>query len=119
MTFHFSKEIYNKEAVLKAAYSYTDRAYLHIGADKDSYVVDIIPRSNDINIDEQEFQNEVLSQMVREIVQDKTKNVREIILARALSSTVISGPVMKEEEKEGMQMDIKDILSDWFEKYES
>lgn len=52
MIYTFSKEIYNKEALLKAAYSYTDKAYLHISVDAKNYYVDISPKSEDDRIDE-------------------------------------------------------------------
>ena len=54
--------------------------------------------------------------MVRIHVTNKTKNIRELILARALSSTVIErfeDEIVDEEEP-----DINEILTDWFEKYE-
>lgn len=118
MKFKFSKEIYNKEALLKAAYSFTDRAYIHIDADDAYYIVDVNSKdgnaSNGIKLEA--FKNEILAQMVRQDIHNKTKNIRELILARAFSSTMISEiPSYQPEEGE---VDIDDILKDWFEKYE-
>ena len=118
MRFTFSKEVYNKDALLKAAYSYTDRAYIHIDVDENNYIVDVNMKdnseSNDIKLEA--FQNEILAQMVRQDIRRKTKSIRELILARAFSSTMIS-EVPSYQPEEGI-VDIDDILTDWFEKYE-
>ena len=118
MNFKFSKEIYNKEALLKAAYTYTDRAYIHIDVDGSYFIVDIMPKDSneDDSIKLESFQNEILAQMVRQSIRDKTKTIRELILARAFSSTLI-GEVPSFQPEEGA-IDIDDILKDWFEKYE-
>jgi His-Xaa-Ser system protein HxsD len=118
MLFRFSKEIYNKEAVLKAAYQYTDRAFLHIDVDDTHYIVTVELKSKNETLTE-EFQNEVLAQMVRQQVRIQTKNVRELMLARAFSSTIIEEtPEYEPNEQETFETDINDILTDWFEKYE-
>ncbi len=118
MRFMFSKEIYDKDALLKAAYVYTDKAYIHIDADKESYIVDINMKENaeGEEIQLESFQNEILAQMVRRDIHEKTKSIRELILARAFSSTLIS-EVPSYQPEEGT-VDIDDILKDWFEKYE-
>ena len=41
MHISFSKELYPKSALLKAAYAFTDRAYVYLDADHDRYKVDI------------------------------------------------------------------------------
>lgn len=118
MRFTFSKEIYNIEALLKASYSYTDRTYIHLDADDQYYIVDIVPKKGSINneIDVESFQNEILAHMVRQEIREKTRNIRELVLARAFSSTMISeAPTYKPENN---TMDINDILKDWFVKYE-
>ena len=118
MRFTFSKEVYNKDALLKAAYSYTDRAYIHIDVDENNYIVDVNMKdnseNNDIKLDA--FQNEILAQMVRQDIRSKTKSIRELILARAFSSTMISE--VPSYQPEVGNVDIDDILTDWFEKYE-
>ena len=40
-TFKLNKELYDKKTVFKAAYSFTDIAYIHLDMDDDYYVVDI------------------------------------------------------------------------------
>ena len=36
---HANKEIYSREALLKAAYTFTDHAYLHLSQDKDNWII--------------------------------------------------------------------------------
>ena len=37
----FSKELYSKVALIKAAYNFTDRAYVHLDADQHYYYVTV------------------------------------------------------------------------------
>ena len=65
---------------------------------------------------ENEFENELLAQQARKIVSVKTKNIRELIAARALSSTIVQlGEELEEEESD---YNSADILKDWFEENE-
>lgn len=114
----FSKEIYNKQALLKASYSFTDRAYIHIDVDEQYYLVDISPKTADINISSDDFKNEILAQTVRLHVSNKTKNIRELLLARALSSTLLENKNVEVEEIIEEEFDINNILEDWFKKNE-
>lgn len=117
MRYQFSKEIYLKEALIKTAYGFTDKAYLHIDTDDKYYYVTIDPKNNDISISEKEFHNNLLAEMVRINVSQRTRNVRELILARAFSSTVIEENAV--EPPPEIELDINDVLTDWFEKYDN
>ena len=82
---------------------------------KDDYLVEITPKNGNEN--EQifaEFENELIAQEMRRIVAEKTKNIREMIVARALSSTIID---LKEEdmdeEEDSFEADL--ILTNWYE----
>ena len=116
MEFYFNKELYSRDALVRAAYNFTDKAYLHLDADDNNYIVYIEMKSKDMELSEKEFQNEILAQMVRINVQKRTKNVRELMLARALASTVIEQVEVKEDN--ASEENIHDILQDWFKKYE-
>lgn len=116
MIYRFSKDIYSKEALIKASYRYTDKAYLHLSADKDNYIVEITAKNCADIVSEKEFQNTLLAEMVRLSVADKTKVVRELILARAFSSTIIDKSTV--EEPENIECNIDNILTDWFENNE-
>lgn len=116
MKFSFSKDIYSKDALIKAAYNYTDKAYLHLDADFQNYIVEIEMKDGLAGFSEKEFQNEMLAQMVRMDVQKRTKTIRELMLARAFASTVIERTEVVEDNEP--EVNIDDILQDWFEKYE-
>lgn len=127
MQFRFKRALYEKRALLTAAYKFTDRAYIHLDMDDTDYIVDVEMKPECENIRPELFQNEILAAMVRMDVHKRTKNVRELLLARALASTVVT-PIDEEYEeedsvdletgtKEEVSEDIDDILTDWFEKY--
>lgn len=114
--YKFRKDLYSKEALIKAAYNFIDDFYIHLDSDNNYYIVAIDAREK--NSDYQtikEFQNEMLIQETRKIVNDKTINIREIMYSRAMASTVID---------ENNQEDIVEnenadkILVDWFEENE-
>lgn len=125
----FSKELYPKIALLKAAYAFTDRAYLHLDADEANYYVSLVAKEGAQTISEGDFENEMLCQSLRHEVYSQTKTIRELLMARAMASTVLitdgaqktdlSGPVSTasaeiELETDVVEADEKEILSDWF-----
>lgn len=113
----YSKEIYDKDVLMKAAYVFSDRIYIHIDADDGHYLVEFNPKNhNDLCDYYKEFENELLAQQIRKIVSNKTKNIRELIAARALSSTIVELKENSEEEKSDFSSE--SILKDWFEENE-
>ena len=109
----FNKELYSKIALIKAAYNYTDIAYLHLDADEKYYYVSIESKNMECEINEDDFINEILAQSVRHEVYLQTKNIRELLLARAMATSV----VIENEQKEILQDDDfneNEILKDWF-----
>lgn len=78
----FNREMYSKIALIKAAYNFTDKAYIHLDADDNYYYVTIEPKEDE-EVSEKDFINEMLTQSVRHEVYQQTKNIRELLLARA------------------------------------
>ena len=113
--FDFSRELYSKEAVMKAAYTFIDDFYLHLDCDENAYLVEIEAREGKKELNAKTFLNEVLIQETRRIVDERTKDIREMIYARAMASTVIEEHPL-EEPKEAE--DAERILMDWFEENE-
>lgn len=113
--FTFKKELYSKEALLKSAYRYVDDFYIHLDDNQLDYIVEIEPKKEYVELNIEEFKNEMLIQETRKIVADKTHNLREMIFARAMASTIII-------ENDDMELvednDVDDILVNWFDKYE-
>ena len=112
-----SKELYDRQTLLKAAYAFTDEIYFHLDADEDYYYAYMRPKQGkDDKEIEARFENELLSQQTRRIISESTKSIREMIIARALSSTVIDLADMEESEEQKYSAD--KILEDWFQRNE-
>ena len=113
----FRKELYPKSALLKAAYQFTDKAYLHLDADEENYYVDLKAKNKSDPVSEDEFQNEMLAQSVRHELYLQTKSIRELLLARAMATTVITSddfvPVEDEASSDNCYSE-SSILKDWF-----
>lgn len=110
----FHKELYSKIALIKAAYNFTDIAYVHLDADENYYYVSIEPKENSQTVSEQEFINEMLTQSIRHEVYQETKNIRELLLARAMATSVIVDENMVDDEQQEDGFTENDILEDWF-----
>lgn len=113
MEFRYSKELYPKDVLIKAAFHFLDVAYVHLDCNETEYIVRVNAKDA-CNIDEAEFDNEILSQLARHTILEQTKEVRTLTLARALGSSVV---VRSEEDDAVMQDSIPsdNILKDWFE----
>jgi His-Xaa-Ser system protein HxsD len=82
--------VYGLTAILKSAYLFTDRAYLHIQrAGTEHLEVRIRPKGPDGSPDALagEFLNDLLDQRLREIIGQETQQARDLILAHALTKT--------------------------------
>ena len=82
------KSLHPSIAILKAAYMFLERAYVHIEETEDEWIVHLSPK-RDTDFLSEEFENEVIGQTLREQVYQRTKTLREILLARAMTSTMI------------------------------
>ena len=118
MTLKFRRELYNKAALIKAAYNFTDIAYVHLDADADYYYVDIESKAPDKAISEKELINEMLTQSVRHEVYQQTKNIRKLLLARALSTSLIVDEDLLDDNEPSEKFSDSDILRDWFGSHE-
>lgn len=109
----FSKELYSKTALIKAAYNFTDKAYLHLDADEKYYIVTIELRDSKSSISQKDFENEMLAQSVRHEIYCQTKNIRELLMARAMATSVVTDS-NSEYEISDANFDENEILKDWF-----
>jgi His-Xaa-Ser system protein HxsD len=114
MKIYYDKELYPKDVVIKSAYAFTDRAYIHLDLINDKYEFDVTIKDASDQLSKGEIDNELLMQSARYLVEKETKNVREIILGRALASSMIQKNAdINEEDHSG---DATEILKDWFSK---
>ena len=113
----YNRELYSKTALIKAAYNFTDRAYLHLDADKNYYYVSISTKDGQPEVTDQEFENEILAQSARHEIYLQTKNIRELMLARAVATSVgAPREEAAETDSENTHTFSEDeILKDWFE----
>lgn len=111
------KEIYDRETLLKACYAFTDVAYMHLDADERCYYVEMTPKDGSASADllYRKLENELIFQQTRRSVAKNTQAIREIIIARAMASTIVDldpAPVPGE-----ASFSADDILKDWFEEH--
>ncbi|MDR1642903.1 MAG: His-Xaa-Ser system protein HxsD [Clostridiales bacterium] len=117
----FNKSTYPQEALIKSAYYFVADYYLEIEHDDNNFYVEINAKKNrngvDYNILAKEFKNELLANTIRYIVSQKTRTVRELVLARALASTVLDNGIDNQinSENQDEEFNIDEILTDWFE----
>ena len=113
----YNRELYSKTALIKTAYNFTDRAYLHLDADKNYYYVSISTKDGQPEVTDQEFENEILAQSARHEIYLQTKNIRELMLARAVATSVAAPrEEAAETDSENTHTFSEDeILKDWFE----
>lgn len=122
MRIQYDKEFYSKEALLKAAYHFTDRAYVYLGVEDGSFFVDFTAKGGtqfDKEKLENEFKNELLAQVIHQTVSEETTVLRELLVARALSSTMVDEGISSDAAESPMTEDAQDeldaIAKDWFD----
>lgn len=82
--------VYSLSALLRVAYRFTDRCYLHLQKKSETIVaVRFRSKTAEMPLDgiAGEFCNELLDQSLREIVAQESEPVRNLVLAHALSRT--------------------------------
>ena len=119
-----SKTLYPASVVLKSAYNFIDSCYIHIDDDGDMWVVWLEPKTSDgiLRDIKKSFENELVSQAVRLIVYERTRNIREMMLARALSSSMAVVRGDEDAVSDYRADDISDeeldgILTSWFDSH--
>ena len=118
-----AREMYPSEVLLSAAYKFIDQAYIHFSVSDEYWEVNISKKVTSCDVEKvaKEFENNLISQTLRCIISEKTKTLREIILARALTSTYINDddPILKikAEQEDVSDEELEKILTNWFEIY--
>lgn len=116
---NLEKDLYSNDTIMRTAYHFIDDYYIFLEKDGEFVAVRIVPKKEKEITDrlriqiEGEFRNELLNQEVRKSIRKDTKNIRELILARAMYSTYIEKPEDIQESESEYCVD--DIAKDWFE----
>ncbi|EHJ00371.1 hypothetical protein CDLVIII_3822 [Clostridium sp. DL-VIII] len=124
IAFYLNKDIYNVKTIMKAAYNFIEGFYIllnYVNSD-----IEVVLESKEQKNSEEmkkykgEFYNELLRQNIRYIVAKDTKNIRELVMGRALYDTCIEYEDTKEDVNENSPelKDELDILVNWFDKNE-
>ena len=118
------KSLYPPVVVLKAAYNFLDQAYIHVEETETGWIIQMSKKSDDDAgfPTPEEFENELVSQALREQVYQRTRALREMLMARAMTSTIIDheDPLhrLEAENEDISPEELNEILTDWFERYE-
>ena len=113
MQIKYKKELYSRNVLFKTCYKFTDIAYVHLDSDDEDFIVTISPKdSTDKSDFELEFSNQMIEEVNREIVTEQTKNIRQILLARSLASTVVYDDEIAEIETD---VSDKSAMRNWFD----
>ena len=121
ITLRVSKNLYSSSVMLKAAYTFLDKIYIHVEDLDMIWIVHMKAKNEntDITVFKDKFENELIFQSVRRNVYQQTNKIRELLMARAMASTII------DEEKnidisceEKVDENLDDILKSWFDTHE-
>lgn len=119
MIIKLSEELYPKESILKTAYKFSGDYQIYLDKKEGYYYLEVNSADgkdiNDIEL-EHEIRKELIAQVARYSIVQQTQDLRNIIVARALASTIIDDTDIGYVSEADMKAD--DILSDWFEKYD-
>jgi len=89
-SFKVDTSIYSKSCIFRTCYKFTDKAYIFLSRtpdDPQSITVSFTLKSSieDLNRIILEFQNELIDQSTREILEDEFGPLRDLIVAQAFS----------------------------------
>lgn len=126
--FYLNSKIYKLSCIMKAGFNFIDDFYLFFDYEnEDTIRVDFKSKESraieEIKKIVGEFHNELLNQSIRYKVSKETKNVRELILGRALYNTCIEDEKCHVKEPEFHEdielnfnkLDTLNIGTNWFE----
>ena len=116
VTLQLDQQLYSKEVLLKTAYSFTDRVYLHLAQDGNGRWLVSWTCKEGCELRPEAFENELIAQELRSGLLEKTAEVRKLILARAFASTVVDTAGAPEAAAPAEAPDDpQDILKGWFD----
>ena len=116
ITFYIDTNIYNDAVIKKAIYNFIEERKVILNKINEKTVVVVSKKSNDdIENFAKNFYSELLNESLRFEVMNETKNIRELILGRALYSTCIDTEENEETTEKDNKYNINDIAKNWFE----
>lgn len=125
------KDVYPLMAIKKAVSNFFDDVYVKIEDDNKNFIINFKLQDKQGDLEEviDEFYNECLRESLRYEISVETKNLRELIVGRALYTTCIELDEKKDnqkqidepiyEEDDNTEYSLEDIAVNWFKKYEN
>lgn len=123
-----SKALYPLITIKKAVANYMEDVYIKLEEDKDNIIIKLQLQENKEDLERivGEFYNELLRESLRYDISCETKNLRELIVARALYTTCIdvneNEEILEEQDKKENnevvleeEFNIDDIAVNWFD----
>ena len=115
-----SKALYPLITIKKAVANYMEYVYIKLEEDKDNIIIKLQLQENKEDLEKiiGEFYNELLRESLRYDISCETKNLRELIVARALYTTCIDINEKEEisnEQDEKEDFNIDDKAVNWFD----
>ena len=117
-----SKDIYPLVSVKKALANFMEETYIKISSDKDKIIVQMVLKENKKNLEKiiGELYNEFLRESLRYNIAIETKNLRELIVGRALYTTCIdleNNPKGENNATQNEEYGLDEVAVNWFDKY--
>jgi His-Xaa-Ser system protein HxsD len=84
--------LFSKDVVFKSLYWYGDKFHTRIATEVNAYVIRLKPMENaaikedDLGYYLQKFERDIVDYSLREIVNNETVNIRELLVAKAFSN---------------------------------
>lgn len=87
-------QVHTMESICRTAYKFSGRAYIRLGKADTGLEVSLEPKlsTEDASVLAKEFENELLDQRLRSIIAAETSAIRDLIMAHALSQSVLVRP---------------------------
>ena len=116
--FRVNKELYPLKAIYRAAYLFTDKYYIGLYQTEGTYIIKFSGKEKTCDYDDVgAFQNELLNQNLKLALSNDTREIRELIVTRALYSSFL--PEENEEvsisETSEQEYDLNEIAKAWYE----
>ena len=116
------KRLFPQEAIFKAAYHFVDRYYIYLScSDEHTVAVSIEDKGHcDLTDIDKQFGNELIAQVVRYNISQSNRDLKELILGRALYSAVYDTEEITPAEESSDYiggLSLEDIAVDWFDEY--
>lgn len=116
--FRVNREVYPLKAIYRAAYLFTDKYYIGLDQTEETYIIKFSGKEKTCDYDDVgAFQNELLNQNLKLALSNDTREIRELIVTRALYSSFL--PEENEEvsisETSEQEYDLDEIAKAWYE----